>query len=176
MFETLLLNLPAIFMLLVFVGFLVFAVWYFKAFYAARREKQKNAEAQRVRHGGESVLEWSGSYANGAPDREYGRLVVMIPKKRGDGGAYFYEKGLVLENKRLPYSEIKDIVYMDASEEPKISLKQLTRDTGVMWIYPQKGMAIGLRGLTYRLDNETMENIKKGLGFCPDVHKNPLDF
>ena len=34
-----------------------------------------------------------------------------------------------------------------------------------MWIYPKKGSTIGLRGLTYRLDNETMENIKKGLGF-----------
>lgn len=158
-------NLPVIFMLLLFAGLIVFIVWYLKAFYSARAEKQKKAEEQRARHGGESVLEWSGSYAKGDPDHEFGQLIVMVSKKRGVGGACFYEKGLAIEDRRLPYSEIKDIVYLDAAEGKKATLKAAVRDTGVMWIYPQKGGAIGLRGLTYQLDNETMENIKKGLGF-----------
>lgn len=89
----------------------------------------------------------------------------MVMKKRGNGGACFYEEGLVIDNKRLPYSEIKDIVYSPATAGKRITLKEAVRDTGVMWIYPKKGSTIGLRGLTYRLDNETMENIKKGLGF-----------
>lgn len=165
MISTIMLNLPVIFMLVVFVGFIVFVVLYLKAFYAGRAQKQQKAEEQRARHGGESVLEWSGDYADGAPDGEFGRLVVIVPQKRGDGGARFYEKGLVVDNKRLPYSEIKDIVYSGATPGMKLTLQQMTRDTGVMWIYPKKGSTIGLRGLTYRLDNDTMENIKKGLGF-----------
>ena len=165
MFEILLMSIPAIFMLLVFIGIIVFTIWYLKAFYAARAEKQKKAEEQRMRHGGESILEWSGSYAEGEPDNEFGRLVVVIPKKSGKGGAYFYEKGLVVENKRLPYSEVKDVIYLEATKGIKVTLKQALRDTGTIWIYPKKGNAIGLRGLTYRLDNETMENIQKGLGF-----------
>lgn len=165
MIDAIWLNLPGIFMLVVFVGLIVFVVWYLKSFYAARAQKQKKAEEQRARHGGESVLEWSGDYADGAPDGEFGRLVVIVPKKRGDGGARFYERGLVVDKKRLPYSEIKDIAYSSATPGMKVTLQQMTRDTGVMWIYPKKGSTIGLRGLTYRLDNEIMENIKAGLGF-----------
>ncbi|MFR4990358.1 hypothetical protein [Anaerotruncus colihominis] len=166
MLETALLSfLPSIFMLLILGGLIAFIVWYLKAFYSAREKKQKNAEEQRARHGGKSVLEWPGRYAEGEPDREFGRLIVMVMKKRGNGGACFYEEGLVIDNKRLPYSEIKDIVYSPATAGKRITLKEAVRDTGVMWIYPKKGSTIGLRGLTYRLDNETMENIKKGLGF-----------
>lgn len=165
MLDSILLNLPAIFMLLVFIGLIVFIILYLKAFYASRDAKQKKAEEQRARHGGESVLEWSGSYADGEPDSEFGRLVVVVPKKHGDGGACFYEKGLVIDNKRLNYADIKDVVYADDTAGSVTTLQQKVRDSGVMWIYPQKGSAIGIRGLTYRLDNETMENIKNGLGF-----------
>lgn len=165
MLSTIMLNLPVIFFLLVFVGFIVFAVWYCKAFYAARAEKQRNAEEQRARHGGESVLEWSGDYAEGEPDGEFGRLVAVIPRKRGGGGARFYERGLTVDNRRLPYAEIKDVVYAGATPGKKMTLQQAVRDTGGLWIYPNKGSAIGLRGLTYQLDDETVENIKRGLGF-----------
>lgn len=56
MIDTILLNLPVIFMLVVFVGLIMFAVAYFKAFYAARAEKQQKAEEQRVRHGGRECI------------------------------------------------------------------------------------------------------------------------
>ena len=67
MLDTILLNLPGIFFLLVFVGLIAFCVWYLKAFYAGRAEKQKAAEEQRRRHGGGSGLEWSEPYAQGEP-------------------------------------------------------------------------------------------------------------
>lgn len=159
------LSVTGIFTFLLFAGLIVFIVWYLKAFSASRSKNQKKAEEQRKRHGGESVLEWSGSFANGEPDTEFGRLVVVIPKKRGDDAARFYEKGLVVNNKRLPYSEIKNIGYSASSSEKKYTLKQLVRDSGVMWIYPQKGSVIGIREMSYQFHNETMENIKKGLGF-----------
>lgn len=47
-------------------------------------------------------MEWSGNLASGAPDSEFGKLVVEVPKKRGDGAARFYEKGLVLEKSDCP--------------------------------------------------------------------------
>ena len=40
MLDTILLNLPGIFFLLVFVGLIAFCVWYLKDFYAGRAEKQ----------------------------------------------------------------------------------------------------------------------------------------
>ena len=36
---------------------------------------------------------------------------------------------------------------------------------GVLWIYPKKGVAIGLREMSYQFDNEIMGKIKAGLGF-----------
>ena len=89
----------------------------------------------------------------------------MVPKKRGDGAALFYEKGLVLEKRRLPYSEIKDVLLEAATENKKYTLKQAVRDMGVLWIYPKKGTTIGLREMSYQFDNEIMEKIKQGLGF-----------
>lgn len=163
MIDTILLNLPVIFFLLVFVGLLVFCVWYLKAFYAGRAEKQKTAEAQRIRHGGESVLEWSEPYAQGDPDREFGRLIVQIPKRLGGDAARFYEKGVVLDAKRLPYSQLKDVVLMEA--EDILTIKDAAKDSGVLWLYPKKGSVIALRGLNYQFDNTVMEAIKNGLGF-----------
>lgn len=155
--------------LVVLIIVIPLAIWYRKMFNSARAAKQKMAEEQRMRHGGESVLEWSGSYADGEPDNEFGRLVVRVPKKRGDGGACFYEKGLVCENKRLPYSEIKDIIYSPVKPGIKLSVKQAVQDRGYMWIYQKKGRTIGIGGYTYRLDNEIMEKIQKGLGFADKV-------
>lgn len=160
-----LLCLPAIIFLLLVIICIVFLVWYFKAFYAERAERQKRAEAQRDLHGGECILEWSGSFAEGPADAEFGRLVVEIPQKRGGGAARFCEKGLILEKKRLPYSEIKDILLVAAEKGKKYTLKQAVQDMGVLWIYPKKGTAIGIREMTYQFDNEVMEKIKSGLGF-----------
>ncbi|MBD5497500.1 MAG: hypothetical protein HDR11_07010 [Lachnospiraceae bacterium] len=157
--------LPEILALLIFAGGAALIIWYLKAFYADRAERQKKAEEHQNRHGGECVLEWSGSFADGAADTEFGRLVVEIPKKSGNGAALFYEKGLVLGNKRLPYGEIKDVLYAASTPDKKYTLKQAVRDMAVLWIYPKKGATIGIRELNYQFDNETMENIKKGLGF-----------
>ena len=93
------------------------------------------------------------------------RSIVEIPKNRGDGAARFYEKGLVLEKKRMPYSEIKDILLVSATSNKKYTVKQAIRDMGVLWIYPKKGATIGLREMSYQFDNEIMERIKQGLGF-----------
>ncbi len=157
--------LPALVMLLGVVGLIVFLILYLKSFYSAQAKKQKQAEELRQRHGGESVLEWSGSYAEGEPDGEFGRLVVVIPKKLGEGSARFYEKGMVVDKKRLPYSQLKNIVYAGDSGGAKLTAKQAVRDSAVMWIYPQKGSAFGIRGLTYRMEDQVMRDIQKGLGF-----------
>lgn len=166
MLETILLNLPAIFMLLVFVGLIVFIVLYLKAFYATRANKQRAALEQRARHNGESLLEWTGDRIEGEPDAEFGELICVIPKRRGDGGAFFYEKGLVLCDRRLSYADIKDIVCVDAVDDDEIKLRDAIRDTGTLWIYPKQGRIIGIRGLVYILDNETMNKIARGLGFA----------
>ncbi len=154
---------------IVFILFLVggaaLIVWYLKSFYAERANRAKKAEEHRSKHGGECILEWSGSLAGGAPDAEFGKLIVEIPRKRGDGAARFYEKGLVLEKKRLPYSEIKDVLFVEATSDKKYTLKQAVSDMGVLWIYPKKGATIGLREMSYEFDNAIMEKIKQGLGF-----------
>lgn len=150
---------------LFFMGGIALIIWYLKSFYAERANRAKKAEEHRSKHGGECILEWSGSFASGVPDAEFGKLVVEVPKKRGDGAARFYEKGLVLEKKRLPYSEIKDVLFVAATSDKKYTLKQAARDMGVLWIYPKKGAAIGLREMSYQFDNEIMEKIKQGLGF-----------
>lgn len=150
---------------LFFLGGIALIVWYLKSFYAERANRAKKVEEHRSKHGGEYILEWSGSFASGPPDAEFGKLVVEVPKKRGDGAARFYEKGLVLEKKRLPYSEIKDVLFVAATSDKKYTLKQAARDMGVLWIYPKKGATIGLREMSYQFDNEIMEKIKQGLGF-----------
>lgn len=165
MWMRLLLCLPAIIFLLLVIGSVAFCVWYFKAFYAERAERQKRSEEQQRRNGGECILEWSGSLPDGEPDAEFGKLVVEIPQKRGGGVARFYEKGLVLENRRLPYSEIKDVLCVESEPGKKYTAKQAVRDMGVLWIYPKKGTTIGLREMTYQFDNELMKQIKRGLGF-----------
>ena len=150
---------------LFFVGGIALIVWYLKSFYAERDNRAKKAEEHRSKHGGESILEWNGNFSDGASDAEFGKLIVEITKKRGDGAARFYEKGLVLEKKRLPYSEIKDVVFVAATSDKKFTLKQAARDMGVLWIYPKKGATIGLREMSYQFDNEIMDRIKQGLGF-----------
>ena len=57
------------------------------------------------------------------------------------------------------------MVFVAATSDKKFTLKQAARDMGVLWIYPKKGAAIGLREMNYQFDNEIMEKIKQGLGF-----------
>ena len=53
----------------------------------------------------------------------------------------------------------------EATTDKKYTLKQAVRDMGVLWIYPQKGTAMGIREMSYHFDNEIMKKIKQGLGF-----------
>ena len=156
---------PMIFFLAIIVAFIAFTVLYFKAFYSGRAKRQEKVEEQRKRHGGECILEWSGPLAQGAADQEFGNLVVVIPKKRGDGSARFYEKGVIVDQKRVPYSEVKDIVYLKGRPGKKYTLKSTMRDSAVMWIYRIKGSTIGIRDFSYSFDDQTMETIKNGLGY-----------
>ena len=157
--------ISGIIFILFLVGGVALIVWYLKSFYAECANRAKKAEEHRSKHGGECILEWSGNLASGDLDVEFGKLVVEVPKKRGDGAARFYEKGMVLEKKRLSYSEIKDVIFVAATSGTKFTLKQAARDMGVLWIYPKKGSTIGLREMSYQFDNEIMEKIKQGLGF-----------
>ena len=156
---------PMFFFLAIIAAFIVFTVLYFKAFYAGRAKRQENVEEQRKRHGGEYVLEWNGPLAQGEADQEFGKLVVAIPKKRGNGNARFYEKGVIVDQKRVPYSEVKDIVYLKGRPGKKYTLKAAMRDSAVMWIYRKKGSTIGIRDFSYQFDEQTMEHIRIGLGY-----------
>lgn len=156
---------PMIFFLAVIAAFAAFMVLYFKAFYSGRAKRQEKVEEQRKRHGGEYILEWSGPLAQGAADQEFGKLAVIIPKKRGDGSARFYEKGMIVDQKRVLYSEVKDIVYLKGRSGKKYTLKSAMRDSAVMWIYRKKGSTIGIRDFTYQFDEQTMEKIRTGLGY-----------
>lgn len=147
--------------LIAIVVAVIMIVWYLKAWNKSKASREAQAEEQRQRHGGQTVLEWDGPAAQGAADGEFGPLLVSVPKKSGGDGALFYEKGLVLNGKRVSYDSLKDVVYMDSSP----SLIPTPKTAGVMWLYPKKGSAIGINGMSYKLDNETMNAVCRGLGF-----------
>ncbi len=115
--------------ILLFILFLGCAVglpiWYCKSFYAQRAKRQKGAEEHLLRHGGERVLEWNGEAPPGEADAEYGTLLVEVAAKRGGENARFYEKGLVTGKRRMPYSDIRDVVY--AAGTPGKSTRQKRR-------------------------------------------------
>lgn len=140
-------------------------VWYCKSFYAQRAKRQKGAEENLLRHGGERVLEWNRETPQGEADSEYGALLVEVEAKRGGANARFYEKGLTVGQRRLRYSDLRDVVYAAGTPGKKYTAKAAVRDAAVLWIYPQKGMAFSLSELNYVLDDQVMENIKAGLGF-----------
>ncbi len=155
--------------ILLFILFLGCAVglpiWYCKSFYAQRAKRQRGAEEHLLRHGGERVLEWNGEAPPGEADAEYGTLLVEVAAKRGGENARFYEKGLAVGKRRMPYSDIRDVVYAAGTPGKKYTAKAAVRDAAVLWIYPKKGMAFSISELNYALDDQVMENIKKGLGF-----------
>lgn len=151
--------------LLFVVGFIALIVWYLKSFYKQRDERQRKAEEHRKQNGGEYILIWNDKFADGQADGEFGKLVVQIPKKHGNDAVNFYEKGFIINKKRISYSNIKDIILVEATSNRKYTLKQAARDMGVLWIYQKKGSTIGIREMSYQFDNEIMGKIKSGLGF-----------
>lgn len=139
-------------------------VWYLRAWNKSQSSRQAGAEAQRQRHGGQAVLEWDGPRAQGAPDPEFGELMVHIPKKSGSGGADFYQQGVVVDGKRLAYGDLKDVAF---AERTPGALVQTPKTAAVMWLYPQKGMGrpISLFSLHYQYEDAMMRDLQKGLGF-----------
>lgn len=141
----------------------VLIVLYLKAWNKSKSRRQAAAEAQRQRNGGQAVLEWSGPKAQGAPDQEFGELLVEIPKKSGKGSARFYRTGLVLEDKRLPYDNLRDVAFAERTP----ALIQTPKTAAVMWLYPKKGMGrpISIFSLHYEFQDPAMRDIQAGLGF-----------
>lgn len=148
-------------LIVVIIG-IVAIVLYLRAWNKSKKGRQAEAEAQRQRHGGQAVLEWNGPRAAGAPDQEFGELLVEIPKKSG-GSARFYERGVVLDSKRLAYDALKDVAFAERTP----ALIQTPKTAAVMWLYPQKGMGkpISLFSLNYEYEDATMRAIQTGLGF-----------
>ena len=67
---------------------IVFIIALFRGWNKQSGERRANAEAQRQRHGGQTVLEWSWPRAPGAPDAEFGDLLEEFPKKGGPQGGH----------------------------------------------------------------------------------------
>lgn len=128
--------------------------------------RQANAEAQRQRHGGRTVLEWPWPRAPGGPDPEFGALLEEFPKK-GGGSARFYETGLVLDGKRVPYDSLTDVFFDGGSPERGADLKEAIQNSAVLWLYRKGGFhrTLGVRDFVYGFDHEDCRHIKDGLGF-----------
>lgn len=140
----------------------VLIVSYLHSWNKSKSSRQAKAEAQRRQHGGQAVLEWNGPAASGAPDQEFGELLVEIPKKSG-GSARFYRQGAVVDSKRLSYDALKDVAFAERTP----ALIQTPKTAAVMWLYPKKGMGrpISLSSLNYEYDDAAMKAIQIGLGF-----------
>ncbi len=159
------------FTVIMFILIIVFIIWMSvaitKAWNKGTALRRQGAEAQSRRHGGQYVLEWEGPRAQGEADPEFGALLVEIPKKIGGGCAEFFERGAVVGNNRVPYDNLKDVVFIPGSGKG-FTMKQRTRNSAVLWLYRKKGSTISIRDLTYRFDAQTMEAIQKGLGFLSE--------
>ncbi len=151
--------------LILLAGAVILMVSFLRAWNASQRSRQAQAEEQRRRHGGQTVLEWNGPKAQGAADPEFGELMVEIPKKSGSTGALFYQRGLVLNGRRTSYENLKDVVYHPGVPGRAWTLKQRVRNSAVLWLYRKKGFTIGIRDFSYRFDDATMQAIQDGLGF-----------
>ncbi len=130
------------------------------------KRRQANAEAQRQRHGGRTVLEWPWPRADGTPDPEFGELLEEFPKK-GGGSARFYETGLVLDGKRVPYDTISDVFFDEGHEERGKDLKEAIQNSAVLWLYRKGGFhrTLGIRDFVYGFHHADCEHIRDGLGF-----------
>lgn len=157
---------------IMFILIIIFLIWMCvamtKAWNKGASRRRAGAEAQAARHGGRFVLEWDGPRTQGAADPEFGPLLVEIPKKLGKDAARFYEGGLVLGGRRVPYDNLKDVVFLPGNPGRGYTLKRKLQNSAVLWPYRKKGSTIGIRDLSYRFDPQTMEALQTGLGFRPE--------
>ena len=152
------------FLILIIIIFgVVVAISLLSAGKTSRKGRKASAEEQRQRQGGQLVLEWNGPKAEGAPDPEFGELLVEIPRKSG-GSARFYLRGVIVEDKRLPYDSLRDVTF---AERTPGALIQTPKTAAVMWLFPLKGMGkpVSLFSLHYQYEDATMQAIRDGLGF-----------
>lgn len=161
--------LGIVLVIFLFVVAILFIVSLFKGWNKQSRRRQANAEAQRQRHGGKTVLEWPWPRAVGGPDPEFGQLLEEFPKK-GGGSARFYETGLVLDGKRVSYDSLSDVFFDEGSPERGKDLKEALQNSAVLWLYRKGGFhrTLGIRDFVYGFDHADCIHIKEGLGFRDD--------
>ena len=152
-----------IFLVIISVVFIIALFW---GWNKQSGERRASAEAQRQRHGGKTVLEWPWPRAVGPADPEFGALLEEFPKK-GGGSARFYETGLVLNRKRVPYDTLKDVYFDEGAEERGKDLKEALQNSAVLWFY-RKGFfqrTLAVRDFVYGFDHADCRHIRDGLGF-----------
>ena len=155
-------------MIALVVGCTAFLIWFTRSWNKAKKHRQDNAALQRQRHSGQTVLEWDGPRAVGEPDPAFGSLLEEFPRK-GGGSARFYERGLVLNRKRVPYDSLSDVVFYPGEAERGKDLKEAIQNSAVLWLY-RKGLrrTLGIRDFQYGFDHASCEKIRDGLGFRND--------
>lgn len=142
-----------------------FIVGLFQGWKKQSGERGANAEEQRRRHGGRTVLEWPWPRAIGSPDPEFGALLEEFPRK-GGGSARFYEYGLDLNGKRVPYDTLRDVFFDEGSQERGRDLKEALQNSAVLWLYRKNGRkTLAIRDFVYGFDHEDCRHIRDGLGF-----------
>ena len=142
----------------------VFIIGMFQGWNKQSRERGANAEAQRQRHGGRTVLEWPWPRVSGPADPEFGELLEEFPRK-GGGSARFFERGCVLNGKRVPYDTLRDVFFDPGKEERGHDLKEAIQNSAVLWLYRKKGRTLAIRDFQYGFYHADCEHIRDGLGF-----------
>lgn len=160
LFMTIISYLP----LIALVGVAISAVFYVKAFHRSKAERQKTAEEHLLKHDGKRVLEWNLPRTPGEGDSEFGELIVVLPKKIGEG-AKFYAYGCIIDDKRVSYMDLNDIVVQRDTRTSFTGLKRSLQNCGKLWLYRNSGSTIGLNTLIYQYEDETALAIKSGLGY-----------
>ena len=85
---------------------------------------------------------------------------MEIPKKSG-GSARFYLRGVIVEDKRLPYDSLRDVTF---AERTPGALLQTPKTAAVMWLNGM-GKPVSLFSMHYQYEDATMQAIRAGLGF-----------
>ena len=113
---------------------------------------------------------WNKSSKQRQANAEAGALLEEFPKK-GGGSARFYETGLVLDVKRVPYDTLTDVFFDEGSPERGADLKEAIQNSAVLWLYRKGGFhrTLGVRDFVYGFDHEDCRHIKDGLGFRDDA-------
>lgn len=158
--------LGTVVMLALVIFAVLFIIGLFRGWKRDSGRRQASAETQRRRHGGKTVLEWPWPRAAGGPDPEFGELLEEFPRK-GGGSARFYETGLVLNGKRVPYDSLRDVYFAPGSPERGQDLKEAIQNSAVLWLYRKGGFhrTLGIRDFQYGFDHAACEHIRDGLGF-----------